>query len=179
MNLQTLVHFFIENGRQWVREQRDAHRRRATPLSEEASRLFEPFFDAAVLTNARFVEVPIIANPAFFAPLRAMALPDPIDFTQMEGITFQDTVVLSRARMAPGPPSASLLFHELVHVVQYDLLGVERFVEEYVNGWAANGFRYEAIPLEQMAYELADRFTAAPTSAFAVRSQVGRRLGRA
>jgi hypothetical protein len=30
----------------------------------------------------------------------------------------------------------------LVHVVQYDLLGVDEFMDQYVTGWAQNGFDY-------------------------------------
>jgi hypothetical protein len=55
-----------------------------------------------------------------------------------------------------------------VHVVQYRILGVAAFVRRYVLGWANNGRRYEAIPLERDAYELQARFESNPGRPFSV-----------
>jgi hypothetical protein len=100
----------------------------------------------------------------------------PIDFDRNDGITFQDTVLISQARTIPDP--AALLFHELVHVVQYDVLGVDEFVRQYVRGYAAADFDYFAIPLERAAFECQQRFEAAPHAVFSVRDEVTRRLDR-
>ncbi len=75
----------------------------------------------------------------------------------------------------PGAPSG-LLFHELVHVVQYRLLGIGGFIHGYVTGWAAAGFVYEAIPLEREAFDLEQRFEREPQRHFSVRTLVSRRL---
>ena len=93
-----------------------------------------------------------------------------IAFTQMNGITFSDTVVLTQAYSDPNV-SAPLLFHECVHVVQYRKLGVDRFVEEYVRGWADNNYDYSSIPLEQEAYALENRFSSGER--FSVEAVVG------
>lgn len=45
-----------------------------------------------------------------------------------------------------------VLLHELVHVRQWQRLGVERFVSEYVGGVWAHGYRH--CPLEVEAYDL-------------------------
>jgi len=55
------------------------------------------------------------------------------------------------------PFNDRLLFHELVHVVQYEKLGLEGFAAKYVRGFL-NGGSYEGIPLEMNAYELDARF---------------------
>ena len=34
----------------------------------------------------------------------------------------------------------ALLFHEMVHVVQYEVLGIETFVTRYVHGWFGQGY---------------------------------------
>ena len=66
-----------------------------------------------------------------------MGVPPPLDFTTMEGITFVDTILVSDRKHPPDQPLAPLLFHELVHVVQYAMLGLPVFISRYVRGWAA------------------------------------------
>ena len=68
----------------------------------------------------------------------------------MEAITFDDVVVFHDA------PTPQLIFHELVHVTQYRLLGVAEFARLYVIGYLHGG--YEGTPLEKCAYELDGRF---------------------
>jgi len=50
------------------------------------------------------------------------------------------------------------LFHELVHVAQYETMGMRGFLTTYVRGWLENGREYFAIPLEVEAYELQELF---------------------
>ena len=50
----------------------------------------------------------------------------------------------------------SLHFHELVHVIQWRLLGPEKFLAFYADGLERFGYRNS--PLEVMAYNLQDRF---------------------
>jgi hypothetical protein len=59
----------------------------------------------------------------------------------MGAITFSDVVVSHEAF------SNELLFHELVHVVQYRQFGIARFSDLYLHGFR-NGGCYEAIPLK-------------------------------
>jgi len=47
----------------------------------------------------------------------------PLDFTAMHGITFQDTVLLSKQYKQSGGFPRRLIFHELVHVVHLNGLG--------------------------------------------------------
>jgi len=100
-----------------------------------------------------------------------------MDLATAQGITFDDTVLLSERDGILHGPRSGLLFHELVHVVQYKLLGVGEFIRRYVTGWAAAGFVYEAIPLERDAFDLQRRFQGAPRRGFPVHDAVARRLG--
>jgi len=70
------------------------------------------------------------------------ALPN---FAFMAAITFVGTVVSHET------VTDRLLFHELVHVVQYEKLGLSQFAAKYVSGFLSGG-SYEAIPLEMNAY---------------------------
>lgn len=92
----------------------------------------------------------------------------------MAGITFVNTILLSEA-MLPSANLSPLLFHECVHVCQYDVLGVDAFVEAYVSGWSANGFDYYAIPLERDAYALQSAFELSRTAPLDVEGEVVRR----
>ena len=87
------------------------------------------------------------------------------DFAEMRAITFVDTIV------SHGPITTQTLFHELVHVVQYDKLGLTEFAARYVKGFLKCG-SYEGIPLERNAYELDARFGKAPASVFSVENEV-------
>jgi hypothetical protein len=79
-------------------------------------------------------------------------------------ITF-DHVIAAREALVP-----QLLFHELVHVVQYRLLGVNRFARLYVRGFLSRG-AYSDIPLERCASALEQRF-AWERSPFSVQDEV-------
>jgi hypothetical protein len=161
-------------AREWVLAQRAEHRPEAAPILPAECEALEPFFGADVLDRARCRAVPCIENPPFLAAARALGVPGTIDFTQMAGITFQDTILRSWARRFDNP--MVLLFHELVHVVQYDVLGVDEFARQYVRGFAAGGFRYDAIPLERAAFECQARFEREPHAVFSVRDEIARHL---
>jgi hypothetical protein len=64
-----------------------------------------------------------------------------------DGITYLDTYFLKR-RIANVE---SLHFHELIHVVQWRLLGAEFFLVMYAGGLEKFGYRNS--PLEKMAYD--------------------------
>lgn len=177
MNVQALLAFLIQKGEGWVRAQRNHHRPAARPLSDVEKAHFAPFFDPPTLEAARIKRVPAVENPDFYVELQAQGVLIPLDFTVMAGITFNDTILLADQRKPPGSPLAPLLFHELVHVVQYEILGVPVFVERYVQSWVQNGFQYAAIPLERDAYDLQARYEAQPHRAFSVRAEVRHRLG--
>jgi hypothetical protein len=85
----------------------------------------------------------------------------------MSAITFSD-VVVSHEQFTDG-----LLFHELVHVEQYQQLGIARFAELYVRGFLSGG-GYDGIPLERNAYELGERFERNPEIQFSVADEVSR-----
>ena len=82
----------------------------------------QPFFPASTLDSA-IVLVLIgdrVSNPPFYSALvqigfEPAALPN---FSLMAAITFVDTIV------SHAPFTDRLLFHELVHVVQYQKLGL-------------------------------------------------------
>jgi hypothetical protein len=119
--------------------------------------------DAQLVTDFRFARLPLYFSAHLLActkvvtlgrvpvpPLTAMGLPEFAAFENgnYRGITYKDTYFLQILQAA----NESTHFHELVHVVQWAHLGVERFLLAYAAGLAANG--YEKNPMEVMASAL-------------------------
>ncbi len=167
-----LLAYLIENAEAWVREQREIHRPTGRELTSEERNALGDYFEEDILGSARVATVPNIANPEFYQELMHLGFPMPLDFRQMSGITFDDTILLSQAKPAPAGEHMALLFHELVHVVQYSILGINEFIERYIVGWADNEFMYDQIPLEKQAYDLQARYRAALAAPFAVAALV-------
>jgi hypothetical protein len=126
------------------------------------------YFSSAVLASAKVVAVDILPMP----PLSRMGLTEYTEWERMEygGITYLDTFFVSRPEMA----NEMLFFHELVHVIQWRLLGPQRFVAQYSDGLERFGYRNN--PLEVMAYDLQDKFEFVPT-VFDAEAEIKRQLG--
>ena len=154
---------------EYIAVQHRTYHHRAMALDRNQKEAMEPFFPASTLDSARVLVLSSerVCNPPFYAELLHMGFDRAIlpDFTDMAAITFVDTVV-SHVGFTDR-----LLFHELVHVVQYQKLGLEGFAVKYVNGFLGGG-SYEAIPLEMNAHELDARFAADPAKPFSVETEV-------
>jgi len=161
--------WIIQQVAKYIEQQREAYKRKAAPLDSHQKSAMRPFFPASLLDSARVLVLggERVSNPPFYPELQRMGF-DPAalpNFAFMAAITFVDTVVSHEAF------THRLLFHELVHVVQHEKLGLQGFASKYVRGFLSGG-SYEAIPLEINAYDLDARFVAAPTKAFSVRDEV-------
>jgi hypothetical protein len=148
----------------WIRWCRRVYRRGARPLTGAERGALGPYFSAGLLGAARVAEVDRIDLPTPVLALRLVgADPKLLPLSSPAAITLVDTIVVSTAALAEldGPRAGmeSVLFHELVHLVQFRELGVRGFVRRYLDGWAGGGFDYHAIPLERQAYELQARLT--------------------
>ena len=172
---EEILAFLETQGAKWISKIRLQYRPASRPLTPAEVRAVAPFFEASLLDNVRMAKVPAISNPDFYSFFLEQSLAIPLDFTQMSAITLVDTVVVSGRHAVPPGEELPLLFHELVHVVQYTALGLEEFVRRYVRGWASNGLQYSKIPLEVWAYDLDARFrSGAP--AFSVAAEVTKQL---
>ena len=154
----------------YIEFERAHWRGRGTPLSHALRDELGGYFATADLERTRIVEnvhLPI-PNPPGYAALRrwtGLALPDP---AEVAAITFDDVILARR------PVWDSLLFHEMVHVTQFRLMGVQQFSESYVRGFL-DTLSYEAIPLEACAFEL-EALYAQNGGGLDVEAEVRRRL---
>ena len=163
------IAWVIQQVAAYIGEQRDIYAHRALPLDAVQRAAMRSFFRAAILDSARVLVLSEerVGNPLFYGDLIKIGfsgnyLPD---FAHMAAITFVDTVV------SHEPFTERVLFHELVHIVQYEKLGLPQFSARYVRGFLSGG-SYEAVPLEMNAYELDARFAAGPTKPFSVEAEV-------
>ena len=146
---------FIQEARQWIRDQRHTLRPHGDELYPDLRSAFADYFEESILREARLCYAPTIPNPSFYAKLeqRGKPIPQDLDFRRMGGITFDDTILIVEGGQS-DPEFVPLVFHELVHVVQYKKLGIDEFVTQYLNGWERHNHDYLSIPLESEAYRL-------------------------
>ena len=129
----------------WIHRTLSAHAPRARPIAAANFKRLPLHFSQEQVAAAKYVIVDRIPLP----PLSSMGL---ARFTQFErgvydGITYLDTYFLTR-KVANDE---NLHFHEMIHVVQWRLLGAEFFLAMYAGGLEKFGYRES--PLEKMAYE--------------------------
>jgi hypothetical protein len=167
------VEYFVGLARAWVREQRDLHRPLGQPLPDATKVLMAPFFPSGTIDGVRWRVVPAIDNPLFLADAAALGIG--LDFSHMNGIAFDDTFLVTQAALQGEDPDA-LAFHEMVHVVQYGVVGVDEFISQYVTGYLASG-EYYTIPLELVAYALQMKWMLYPDDVFSVEDLVQRTIG--
>jgi hypothetical protein len=152
----------------YITEQRALFLKNARSISPEDCKGLRAFFPDDILNSVLVVQGRA-TEPSFYPQLRKMGILNAPAFTEMAGVTFQDVVV------HVDPLTPALLFHELVHAVQYRYLGIGKFAEYYVRGFLTGG-SYEQIPVEKQAYELEGKFTANPGVPFSVAADVERRI---
>jgi hypothetical protein len=129
----TQVEWVIQQVAAYIEQQRQMYRPGAAPLIMSHKTAMRPFFPEPVLDSTRLVVLAgqRVNNPPFYSELikigfEPASLPD---FAHMAAITFVDTVV------SHEPLTNRILFHELVHVVQYEKLGLMEFAAKYVRGF--------------------------------------------
>jgi hypothetical protein len=142
----------------WIQQTLAAHTPMARPVASLNFPRLPQYFSPSTLASAKVIAVDVVPQP----PLTAFGLGQYADFENMDanGITYFDTYFV-RDLVADDE---RLHFHELVHVVQWNLLGPERFLALYADG--LERFSYRDSPLEAMAYRLDGLFQegAAPFS---------------
>ena len=104
-------------------------------------------------------------DPILYPLVRVFGIKGMLQMSSIGAITLLDVVAY------PEELDSSTLFHELVHVVQYRVLGWKEFARLYVRGFLERG-GYEGIPLERQAYQLGTRFDRWPKGLFSVEEEV-------
>lgn len=150
----------------YLREQREHYLPVAGPLSPQHRIMMSPYFSAAILDRVRIVELKgaRVAAPEFFATARTLGFDMP-EISHMDSLTFADIVVFNQHL------TLRALFHALVHAVQIDVLGFDRYAERWVESFVRNRTHF-TVPLEVHAFSLASRFLNPLAEGFSVEEQV-------
>lgn len=172
-----MVHFQIPFVRSWIERTVAAHANTARPVGAlvEACgfRRLPGYFDEDFLRRVRCVVVERVPVPR--AASMGLGFPVRLESRCWAGITFGDTYFVDKRFEL----NESLHFHELIHAVQWDCLGFDRFIRAYARGLLREG--YARSPLEIMAYEHQRRFETDPAPYRAetrVREEIASRFPR-
>ena len=103
------------------------------------------YFTAETLASAKVVIMDRLPVP----PLSSWGLTQCASFERIDpdGISYLDTCFLKPHQSR----NEAIHFHELIHVIQWRVLGAERFLRSYADGLERFGYRDS--PLEVMAYD--------------------------
>lgn len=161
----------IAQGVQWMcdylRQNREAYFSESEPLSASQKSALSRYFRVRLLEQVRVIElngarVPV---PEFLSQVRALGFDNLPDVTHMESLTFIDVVAFNERL------SERALFHALVHTVQIQVLGLERYAELWIRGFL-KGRAHFTVPVEVHAFSLASKFLRPLAETFSVEDQV-------
>jgi len=152
----------------WIRTTLAASAHVAQTVASRGFSRLPLYFTEETLASTKVV----LADPLPMPPLSTMGLAHFADFERgnFDGITYIDTFFLKPAQSR----NENTHFHELVHVIQWRLLGPERFLFSYANGLECFGYRQS--PLETVAYDAETAFASSMTI-FNVEKMVEEKLG--
>jgi hypothetical protein len=152
----------------WILETLASHSGAAKPVTSQGFVRLPNYFSSELLTSTKFVIVDRVPMP----PLSTLGLAQFAGFESADyaGITYLDTFFLKKGHAS----EERLFFHELIHVVQWGLLGPQRFLATYADG--LEKFGYSDSPLEKMAYGAETAFVQSPI-VFDAEKLVARQLG--
>jgi hypothetical protein len=145
--LANMVEDYVTSGRKKYGPQ-------AVALTDAQRNTMQPFFSSTVLDSARVCVLrgTRVSNPSMYTMAKMMGIRNLPDFADMAAITFVDLIV------SHEDFTDALLFHELVHVVQYAQMDMKEFSTRFIHGFIQGG-SYEEIPLEAHARALEARFS--------------------
>jgi hypothetical protein len=135
--------------RSWIEHTLEQHEPRGVLVSRLGHRRLPRHFPQDLLDTTKVVSVPEVPFP----PLTRLGLEDLAEMERrpLAAITYRHVFFA-----VPSESTESLCFHELVHVIQWARLGVDRFLWAY--GLGLLRFGYRESPLERMAYDLERAF---------------------
>jgi hypothetical protein len=136
--------------RDWIVRTLAASAAKAKPVASLDFPRLPRFYSNDFLSRAKVVFIDKCPTP----PLSALGLTQFAEFETMNasGMTYLDTYFV----LWHQAERESLHFHELVHVIQWQILGVDRFLAVYAAGLEKHGYRNS--PLEVIAYDHEARF---------------------
>jgi len=140
---------------EWLQETLAKYSPSAQTIASRGFPRLPNYFAPITLETSKVVLVDQLPLP----PLSSWGLTRFADFERgdFSGITFLDTFFVKKDQSR----NEALHFHELIHIVQWRILGPERFLYLYADGLDRFGYRNN--PLEVMAYGAEAQFVNSTT----------------
>jgi hypothetical protein len=151
----------------YLRQQREHYLPNSVALDNQFKARMWPYFSPALLDQIRIVELKgqRVPSPPFYAEARAQGFDNLPELTHMDSLTFLDVVVFNDTL------NVRALFHALVHVVQFQILGLEQYTRLFVESFLRMRTHF-TVPLEAHAFPLTSKFMRPAAQAFSVEDQV-------
>jgi len=143
MNMLDIIEKWVDQTNSYHKEQRIS--------CDRFVENFKGYYSEDFLKKSYFVvldNIPKIDLPE----LRELGFGNFIDMPA-NGITYKNTYYITPS----GINNLRLHFHELVHIVQWQILGAENFITRYMT--EIKNFGYNEAPLEIIAYGLDEEYT--------------------
>jgi hypothetical protein len=136
----------------WIDTTLRAHAGNTQTVASRGFSRLPLYFSADTLASAKVVLVDKLPIP----PLSSWGLTRFADFEcgNFNGVTYLNTFFIKRDELR----NEAIHFHELIHVVQWRILGPKQFLWSYADG--LERFAYRDSPLEVMAYDAEAAFMA-------------------
>jgi hypothetical protein len=151
----------------YLGSQREIFFTRGVPLGPRQKEILQPFFSPALLDRVRTLELHgrRLPPPPFYLEALALGIGNLPELTHMSALTFVDVIVFNDLIIERA------LFHGLVHAVQFQILGVERYTDFFVRAFLRTHAHF-TVPLETHAFSLESKFAVDPGKVFSVEEQV-------
>ncbi|MFO1519610.1 MAG: hypothetical protein U1F57_08135 [bacterium] len=136
--------------KQWILDLLKENEKRAQSLENFRFLRLYSYCSPRLLQSVRVVVVETLPLP----PLASWGVTEfkPFEREPFLAITYADTIFLLKSELM----NEAVVFHELVHVLQWKLLGEDLFLRLYVEGLLEE--MYFTCPLEVMAYKAQEEF---------------------
>ena len=161
------VRLLIGPARLWISLTLHRHRASLRPVAELEFPRLAQFYSPALLTYARYEAVD---RMPIAPPLRLWSSMEAMD--SIAGLTLRNAYFVRREELA----REDLHAHELVHIIQWRLLGESAFLRTWLSDEQTRG--YDSNRLERIAYRVQDEFLKA-REPFDAESRVVELLARA
>ncbi|SEF86376.1 hypothetical protein [Vibrio hangzhouensis] len=139
----------IKEFDRWIDETIQKYEWQSLPCSE-FEQVFAGYYSPEYLAQCRYVVTEKIPKPDIEG-LRGLGLGDFLDM-DCGAITYKNMYFIKPQHQS----DLEIHIHELMHTIQWQLLGGVGFLERYVR--EINEFGYDRAPLENMAYDLGRHF---------------------
>ena len=153
----------------WIRQMLSVHEQAAKAVASLGFPRLSQYFGNEPLTSAKVVVIDRSTDAATLG--NGLSRFAEYEHGDYDGITYLDTFFVKRRSAA----AEQLHFHELIHVIQWRLLGPEVFLATYAAGLETFGYRNS--PLERMAYDAEASFCQSD-QLFDAEKLVAEQLGR-